>query len=125
MNIWLEILRCPLHPDSGFLNLVKIKGKYIDSGLEYRHCGNVYPLVDNIPDMIIKERYKGSLLETEAKQCDLHAPKYEERCKQSQRYMAGIDVAVEALRKDKYGRTALRDTGDKGYRRCCRARVLV
>jgi ubiquinone/menaquinone biosynthesis C-methylase UbiE/uncharacterized protein YbaR (Trm112 family) len=101
MNIWLEILRCPLHPDSGLLNPVKIKGKYTDSGLECRHCGNVYPIIDNIPDMIIKERYKGSFLETEAKQWDLHAPKYEERRKQSQIYMAGIDAAVEALQPER------------------------
>jgi len=47
----LEILRCPVcvHEDRGDLNLVK------ESWLVCGNCGRKYPIVDDIPIMLIDE----------------------------------------------------------------------
>jgi uncharacterized protein YbaR (Trm112 family) len=47
----LEILRCPVcvHEDRGDLNMVK------ESWLVCRNCGRKYPIVDDIPVMLIDE----------------------------------------------------------------------
>jgi uncharacterized protein YbaR (Trm112 family) len=47
----LEILRCPVcvHEDRGDLNMVK------ESWLVCGNCGRKYPIVDDIPVMLIEE----------------------------------------------------------------------
>ena len=57
----LEILRCPVcvHEKDGLLTLVK------DSWLVCQDCGRKYPIVDDIPVMLIEEGDKWVDVEAE------------------------------------------------------------
>jgi len=102
-NSLLEILRCPAHPDVGQLSVVRLKecihsfGLICDAGLECQHCGTKFPIVDGIPDMVIRNGVEGSFFEAEAKQWDEQTAIYDDYRKQDAQYMACVDAVVESI----------------------------
>lgn len=98
----LEILRCPLCSEAGLLDIYAQKEVNLpvqagcDRWLKCRKCENVYPIIQGIPDMLVRnsnDRY----VETEIIQWDKQAAVYDDKRKYDAIYLAGVDSAVEAL----------------------------
>jgi ubiquinone/menaquinone biosynthesis C-methylase UbiE/uncharacterized protein YbaR (Trm112 family) len=92
MNHLLELLRCPLHPDSEAL----IQDQALAAIYCTRCCRN-YPVTDGIPDLVIADPASNPYLAAEAQQWDAHAPRYDEKRQHDLIYRASIDAAVQAL----------------------------
>jgi SAM-dependent methyltransferase len=98
-----EILRCPLHPKSSRLTQLADhefwQGNVAARGpaLRCHECGRHFPVVDGIPDMLVKKHHEDSFLEAEEQQWDGQADKYETRRREDAVYMAGIDAVVSDL----------------------------
>jgi ubiquinone/menaquinone biosynthesis C-methylase UbiE len=95
-----EVLRCPLHPDAGPLCV----GPSSQTGagpevLGCPSCGRSYPVVQGIPDMLVREGLP-SWLEQERQQWDDQAATYDQTREPNLVYLAGIDAAVRALQPE-------------------------
>lgn len=88
----LDLLRCPLHPNEG-----PLQPDPGTTGLRCPGCGRLYPVVNGIPDMVVRERSQEPYLEAEARQWDQQATNYETKRGEDPIYMAGVEAAANSL----------------------------
>jgi SAM-dependent methyltransferase len=88
-----ELLRCPLHPESGPLRHDPSAGV-----LACPTCARTFPIVDGIPDLLLPDPEFAEFLASEAEQWDGHAFRYEETRKYDCTYRAAVEATAEALR---------------------------
>lgn len=93
----LQVLRCPLHPDAGPLE-IQPNGTSLPTGLKCQDCARVFPIVDGIPDMVVEGGEYDSFREKEMRQWDEQAENYDEKRMRELIYWAGVEATVEALK---------------------------
>ena len=89
-----QVLRCPVHPDAGPL---LVQGPGPEAGLRCRHCDHVYPVLDDIADMLTGDT-ADDYREREREQWDRQAAHYDEGRLKDPIYMAAVESAARALR---------------------------
>lgn len=98
----INVLRCPIHPSAGKLQVVSGDGPADGSGISAislvcPSCRREYPIHDGIPDMLVSDPGTHSFREEEMAQWDGQASAYEQERVKDQVYMAGIEGAAAAL----------------------------
>jgi SAM-dependent methyltransferase len=96
-----DLLRCPLHPDTGPLHQRFAAASASQLGappdvLACPQCGRAYPVLRGIPDMLVQEGLP-PWLERERQQWDDQAAAYDATGKPNLIYLAGIEAAIAAL----------------------------
>jgi hypothetical protein len=85
----LGLVRCPLHPDTGQL----IAGKQ----LVCCQYGRTYLDEDGIPDLVVADNDRRDYLQSEARQWDEQADRYDSCRGTDPSYQAGVEAAADAL----------------------------
>jgi ubiquinone/menaquinone biosynthesis C-methylase UbiE len=73
----------------------------IYSALRCKQCGNIYPIIKGIPDMLARNNHENIFLKNEIKQWDDKAANYDKNRERDKSYMACINGAVEFLNPQK------------------------
>jgi SAM-dependent methyltransferase len=99
-DVLFDILRCPLHPESGRMLLLQKAGTASLGGIEAVQCPvcrRTYPIVDGIPDMVVEGGFESCYLAAESDQWDQKTEEYEGRRERNAVYMAGVRAIVGGL----------------------------
>lgn len=101
---FLDLLRCPQHPDDGKLDFREVgvgSGLLANSKHELKclACGLVYPVMHGIVDMLepLPESDSTAFLEMEARQWDEHASSYDEARSNDIYYFNCLRAGLRAL----------------------------
>ncbi len=94
-NRLLEMLRCPLHPNEGSLQ-IEVTNVAGTEALSCDECGRRFSMIDGIADMVVPDS-QAEFMVSEARQWDEHAVRYDRTRAQEAIYLAGVEAAAEAL----------------------------